>query len=526
MQTAAALPVILRGPGRIILALSNPKHANVTAIAVLLCYGAVWTLYAVVSKSTQGIHPDMAEIAAWSTQLEWGTPKHPPLLPAIVRVWFSFLPAADWTYYLLSVTLVTAAIYFGWLIAGLFLDGIKRAIVPFFLMLIPFYNFLALKLDHNVVLIPLWAATTFCFLKAYRSQALAWALATGVCAGVAVLAKYWSFFLLAGLGVAAIAGPDRSAFFRSRAPFIIAVVSFLVFLPHILWLQDAGYPTFVYAQHRLAESTIELVQGLCSYGLFLFGYIGVPVGLLVLLEPSFRRQLASPQPFEDRETRYVAILFWAPLLASMIFAVASHTRLGATWTMSALSLAPVLALAPARVTVSLKTAACLAGLAIALSLGALFSSPVVAWSRLINGVENEALHTRELARRLDVHFDGSDAERPRYVSGRYAISHALAFYMRDRPLPLSLWPRVPARWSPGVDPDDVVTVCAESDLACREHPRVHPMAKWIPIDVDPQWHGFRGARQTFVVEQKPTVFQEGDQCCVSAGKRRATTIAP
>mgnify|MGYP002652728765 CR=1 FL=1 len=151
----------------------------------------------------------MAEVAAWSAELEWGTPKHPPLLPALVRAWFFVFPAADWSYYLLAVTLVTVAIYFCWLLAGEFLDGVKRAVVPFFLMLIPFYNFLALKLDHNVVLIPLWAATTFCFVKAYRTRAISWAIATGLCAGLAVLAKYWSFFLLAGLALAVLIGPHR-----------------------------------------------------------------------------------------------------------------------------------------------------------------------------------------------------------------------------------------------------------------------------------------------------------------------------
>src|SRR6266568_220867 len=85
--------------------LADPRRCHTVMIAVLAAYTAVWTLYAVIAKSTQGIHPDMAEIAAWGLALEWGTPKHPPLLPGLVQGWFSLLPAADWAYYQLSVLL-------------------------------------------------------------------------------------------------------------------------------------------------------------------------------------------------------------------------------------------------------------------------------------------------------------------------------------------------------------------------------------------------------------------------------------
>ena len=82
---SASLPRALYWPGRIIDALCDNRRANAVIVAILVCYGALWTLYAIVSKSTQAIHPDMAEVAAWSAELEWGTPKHPPLLPALVR---------------------------------------------------------------------------------------------------------------------------------------------------------------------------------------------------------------------------------------------------------------------------------------------------------------------------------------------------------------------------------------------------------------------------------------------------------
>src|SRR5438067_9624591 len=88
---------------RLVAATASPEHGRRALIFILIAYSAVWTAYAIVAKSTQGIHADMAEIFSWSWDLEWGTHKHPPLLPALVSLWFSVLPVSDWAYYLLAV---------------------------------------------------------------------------------------------------------------------------------------------------------------------------------------------------------------------------------------------------------------------------------------------------------------------------------------------------------------------------------------------------------------------------------------
>jgi 4-amino-4-deoxy-L-arabinose transferase-like glycosyltransferase len=502
-------PNRLRVPGwltwaaPVIDALADPRRCHTAMIAVLAAYTAVWTLYAVIAKSTQGIHPDMAEIAAWGLTLEWGTPKHPPLLPALVQGWFSVLPATDWAYYQLSVLLIAIAIYFSWLLSGLWLGGMKRAVVPFLLMLIPFYNFLPLKLDHNVILIPLWAATTYTFVKAYRSGGAWWSVAAGLCAGGAMLAKYWSFFLLFGLGMAALMDARRMAFFKSPAPWIITAVSLAMFLPHIVWLQVNEYPTLISAQYRLAETWWGLGLSLVGYGFGFLGYVSVPLILLALLEPSFARGAKSLIWPEDREGRFVAVMFWTPLLVVVPFVIATQARLSALWTMSALSLLGTLCLGSPRIVITRSTAATLATIVIAVSLGALAASPVVAFLRLKGGVENEQLYTRQLAREIDVTLAREKQTPPRFIVGTHSLANSVAFYMRDRPLPVALNARVPARWIALASNDEFVAVCLASDRACRASPTVHPLAHWQTITVEPERFGVRGTPETFVLEIKP-----------------------
>jgi len=114
---------------RLVAATASPGQDRRVVILILITYTTVWTAYAIIAKSTQGIHPDMAEVFSWSWDLDWGTHKHPPLLPALVSLWFSVFPVSDWAYYLLAVISAAVAIYFTWLLSGFWLQGAKRAAV-------------------------------------------------------------------------------------------------------------------------------------------------------------------------------------------------------------------------------------------------------------------------------------------------------------------------------------------------------------------------------------------------------------
>ena len=106
---------------------------------------------------------------------------------------------------------------------------------------------------------------------------------TGVAAGVCVLAKYWSFFLLLGLVVAALSDKRRFKFLKSPAPWIMTAVSFGVALPHLLWLEADDFVTFTYARHRLVETWPELISALGNYTLGAIAYVAVPLILLAVL---------------------------------------------------------------------------------------------------------------------------------------------------------------------------------------------------------------------------------------------------
>ena len=223
---------LLKPIDRLRAALTDPPRCEHAVLVSLAVYTALWAAYGTVAKSSQGLHPDMTEVIAWSRDLAWGY-KHPPLAAAIAWLWFSAFPLAEWSYYLLAMLMPAVALWIAWRLSADYLTLEKRVAGLALLMFVPFFNFHALKFNVNTVLLPAWAATTFWFLRSYKTRSAGWAALAGVGAAACMLGKYWSVFLLAGLVVAALTDRRRARYFRSAAPWITVAVGLAAIAPHL-----------------------------------------------------------------------------------------------------------------------------------------------------------------------------------------------------------------------------------------------------------------------------------------------------
>jgi 4-amino-4-deoxy-L-arabinose transferase-like glycosyltransferase len=486
--------------------LCDPSRRRRVAFGLVVAYGAAWMVYGVIAKSSQDINADMAEMVVWSREPALGYPKHPPFLAFVVRLWFSIFPFADWAYLLLAVCTVSAGIYLAFELAGIWLDGEKRAAVPFLLAVIPFYNFLGLKFDQNSALIPLWALAMWAFVRSLDTRHAGWAALAGLAAAAAMMTKYWSAFLLVALALTAFFDQRRAGYFRSAAPWVTAGVFALAVLPHAIWLVYEHFPPLTWvATRRISISPTEFLRSLAVYAGGTFGYSVISLLLVAFI---FRPPLGTTSDswfVSDPPRRAAIVLFWTPLLLPILVALITHANLQSIWSAPAYNLLPVMMLSSRLVVASRIAVRQLAAVVTTITLLAVASSPLVALGILENGVENDAAYARLAAAAAEREWRATSTQPLRLVAGPFTLVSAVAFYMTDRP---STYADFSDYLSPWVDDeriarDGVVIICPTEDYVCLESLDAlaagAPAGRRTEVTLTRHWLGLENNPRSFVI---------------------------
>lgn len=494
---------------RLAAALSDPARRERTMVGTLVVYTAAWTLFAFVSKASQAIHPDAAEIAVLSRALDWGSTKHPPALPALAGMWFAVFPQADFFYHLLAVSMASLSIYVAWHLAGLWLDREKRAAVPFILMLIPSYNFLCLKFDHNTALTAFSVLATYAFVRSFQTRAFSWSVAAGVAAAMALMAKYWSLILLGGLGLAALLDRRRMVYFKSLAPWISAAVAGLCVTPHLVWLYRNHFTTLIHATRIDAGAWDSQAAMLLRFAASPAAYLAIPWTVLTVSSRPSLAALSDMIAPNDNERRLAVMAYLAPFGVALVGAVLVQINLGTLWTASMLSLSPVVLLSSPLVEVSRRTVAGFAAAALAIGIGALAVSPIIAIVALRSNSQADAAHLRLLTAEVERTWRSTTDLPIRLVAGPHHLANVVAFYLPDRPLAFSLFPRLTYDLviDTAIVRDGFVVVCPANDSYCsgallKFSPDGRPALR-REVELTPTWWGFTGQTRRYTVSIIP-----------------------
>ena len=500
-RTSHPSGVLFRKLDQLYDALVDPARCERAAVGVFAAYLLLWTLYAVVAKSSQDIHVDMAELIVWSRDLTFGFFKHPPLAAIIVNFWFDIFPIADWSYYLLSVSVVTLTLWIAWRLSADYLNAEKRVIGLALLTLIPFFNFLALTFNVNTILMPLWAATTLWFLRSFKTKSVIYAVLTGVGAAACLYAKYWSIFLLFGLGIAALMHANRANYFRSLAPWVTSIVCALILIPHVDWLIAHDFDPFRYAISVHGDKSFGAVSlGVIKYLRDCQLYIAIPgIWALAAVRPPPRALIDMVWP-KDLDRRLVALSFWAPLLSPVGAALIVGFKPVGLWSMSMWTLLPVMLLSPPAVTIVRRDARKILAFATAVPIVSLLVSPAVAIViHKVRSVEPHAFHGQLLAKRVDVAWAAASDQPLRFVDGIGNLAYEVATYAHDRPHALANMPPVkPMK----VTRDGKVVVCyaatecARNALVDASH---EPTSRLIETTITRNYLGALGIPQKYVI---------------------------
>lgn len=465
------LPNPMTAAGRLRDALANPARANGALLLTLAVYVLAWTVYGVIAKGTQGFHFDMLEVIAWSRDISHGYLKHPPLAAAVAWAWFAIFPVAEWSYYFLAMLMPALALWIIWHLSVDYLDADKRIAGLALLMLVPFFNFHALKFNVNTVLIPLWAATTFWFLRSLKTRSYVYAALAGIGAAGAMLGKYWSVFLLAGLVLAALIDRRRALYFKSAAPWITIIAGIIVLLPHLSWLLDNEFAPFTYAMSIHGDKAFSntLIAAL-GYLAGSVGYVALPV---ILVLAAARPNLATLKDMlwpAETERRLAAAAFWGPFLLPAAGALLSGTEITSLWSMSAWTLLPVMLLSSPQVTWRPLDTRRVILIAAALPLVMIIISPGIALMNRKDGPPSATMQGPLLAVEVERLWHAQVPAPLRFVGGEGDIALGVVAYAKDRPRVLLSGLREPS--ADYLERSGMVLLCFTGDEACLNQIKV------------------------------------------------------
>ena len=366
---------------------------------------------------------------------------------------------------------------------------------------IPFYNFHALKFNVNTVLMPLWAVTTFWFLRSYRTRSPAYAALAGVSAALCMVTKYWSIFLLVGLAVAAISDQRRRAYFRSSAPWITVLVGMVVISPHVGWLQKHNFSAMEYAVSvHGGQSYADAILAALRYCTDAIAYVLVPSAVVLLLaRPKATALLEMAWP-ADPDRRLAAVAFWAALWTPIVPAVLWGIGINAIWTMASWTLLPVLLLSSHSVQLSRVPIRRVIACAILLPCAMLIVAPAVALIAFMRGLSPELTQTRMLADQVQLAWRAMTAEPLRYVGGSADLAYGVVTYAQDRPLALPGLPERPPVW---LRSSGISLVCEADDDGCIvQSSRIaasNPASRTTEIKLVRNYWGIPGQPQRYVI---------------------------
>ena len=348
---------------------------------------------------------------------------------------------------------------------------------------------------------PLWAVTTFWFLRSFRTRSPAYAALAGVSAALCIVTKYWSISLLVGLAVAAISDQRRRAYFRSSAPWITVLVGMAVISPHIGWLQKHNFSPIEYAVSvHGGQSYADAIWAALRYCADAAAYVAVPSAIVLLIARPIATTLLEMVWPADPDRRLVAVAFWTALWAPIAPAVLWGIGINAIWTMASWTLLPVLLLSSHSVRISRVPVRRVVACAILLPGAMLIVAPAVALVAFKRGLSPELTQTRMLADQVQRAWRAVTPEPLRYVGGSADLAYGVVTYAHDRPQAL---PGLPERPPVQLRSTGISLVCEATDNDCiAQSSRIaalNPASRTTKIELVRNYWGIAGQSQRYVI---------------------------
>lgn len=406
-------------------------------------HGLLWTLMPTLFRISAPF--DSLEGLIWGNQWQLGYAKHPFLAPWLTAGFVHLCHAIDWPIYLLSQITVIICFWAMWRIAAAILKPLPALASIFILEGVYYYNIATPQFNPNTLMLATWALTNLSYYKAVTIQQWRYWLATGFCAGLAMLTKYEAPLLLISLCLFMVINPIARKNFATAKPYIAILICLTVFSPNLWWLVHQHFIALTYADNRLESHHIKHISGFAAH---IYQPTRFIIEQLLTVLPAFI--LAIPLLFSPRSKnnlssfnwQFILIVGWGPFSLSVLLSVITGDWLNGMWALPFFSFFGIIIMAWWQPLIKIENLRRFLVIVISIfSLTAVSDAIYLGYSAVLFGHANDSNYPgRELAAIITDKWQATYQKKLSYIAGSdgRAIKY-IAGYSSDSPQPYFFW---------------------------------------------------------------------------------------
>ncbi len=310
------------------------EHRPRAAFAGFLAlHFAVWT--ALPALLYANLPLDLIEALIYGRQWQLGYDKLPPLPWWLVEIAHRLF-GTDAAYYALAQACVVIAFALVFATARPLVGAVGALVAVLIIDGMHYFQYTAVKFNHDVVQLPFWALAGYAFHAALRHGRLGhWAL-LGVAFGGALWAKYFVVILAAPYVLFVLLDRQARPALATPGPWLALAVALVIASPHVLWLLQTDFLPFAYASHRATaargwlDHLLHPAMFTISQIFFLLPSLFIAAALFWPKPRPLPAGLASDAagPFDRR---IVTLLAFGPGVAMILLAAISGRGAVAMW---------------------------------------------------------------------------------------------------------------------------------------------------------------------------------------------------
>jgi len=298
----------------------------------LLFHLVVWTL--VPSFTNQNLPLDTIEALAWSSNLDWGFNKHPPMSAFFPEIFYRIFGPQDWVYYLLSQLFVI----FSFLVVfkfsiEIFNNKLLAILSVLLLEGIFFYNFTTPEFNVHVSQLPFWALTVYFSFKIFNQRQVSTkdSILLGCFAAFGFLSKYLFIYLIISVFILffylIFILKDRKFNFK----YLISIeVFFVLLVPHLVWLFNNDFVTVTYGLARTGVEQSSFIDHFKFPIIFLIKQILLILPFLVLAFILIKK-INFKINLKDKKLFFLLSINLLPIILMLLTSIITGSRIRTMW---------------------------------------------------------------------------------------------------------------------------------------------------------------------------------------------------